>query len=166
MDNQLSVWLWFDIIEAMEKRFRRKRVEKESPCPELDAWLAEGELRRQQKIVEGRLGIQRRLRGVLQEQYGRVAVPIEVTRRAEGLMSGLGLQMWWVTPNPWLWPKNKEGFDITSEYLNAAGETIVTPMMMWMMGQGEDVIDLLRALRGDLDEPVTKAVVGKKQRGR
>ena len=123
---------------------------KEKPAPprsEWNAWLKEGDEERKRALAEGRLGRRRRLRRVLVEQYGGVRIPKEVIKTAEGVMAGLMLQMWWVTPSNWLWPKDSEGGDITDDFRDGTGRTTVTPMMMWAMGQKEEVIDLIMAMK-------------------
>ena len=218
-----------------------------SPCPELDAWLEEGQHRARVERSLGRLGRRARLRKALIEQYGGVKIPREVRgaakgfmgglrlsmwwtapdawlrlaggqgqtvakhkgvsvtpqiewekmdlkdgvlklilalkgdpseeevamilkdqfdlkpprkvrKAAEGLMEELSLQIWWATPNVWMWPENEEGFDITRDFLDMDGNTTVTPLMLWRMGQKNDVVDLLMAMKGDPYEQVIEAL--------
>ena len=123
---------------------------KEKPAPprsEWNAWLKEGDEERKRALAEGRLGRRRRLRRVLVERYGGVGIPKEVRKTAEGVMVGLMLQIWWVSPNNYLWPKTVDGRDLTRDFLDATGRTTVTPMLMWVIGQKEEVIDLIMAMK-------------------
>ena len=81
-------------------------------------------------------------------------------------MVGLTLQMWWVAPNNYLWPKTAEGDDITSDFLDATGRMTVTPMMMWVMGQKEEVIDLIMAMKDDPYEQVDRVIAALKKKNR
>jgi len=148
-------WSWLTSVKVYhvremsvkENSKRSKRGEPASPCPELDAWLAGGEERSRRALAEGRLGRRRRLRRVLVERYGGVGIPKEVRKTAEGVMVGLMLQIWWVSPNNYLWPKTVDGRDLTRDFLDATGRTTVTPMLMWVIGQKEEVIDLIMAMK-------------------
>ena len=148
-------WSWLTSVKVYhvremsvkENSKRSKRGEPASPRPELDAWLAGGEERSRRALAEGRLGRRKRLRTVLEEQFGQVRIPKEVRKAADGVMAGLMLQMWWVTPSNWLWPKYSEGGDITDDFRDGTGRTTVTPMMMWAFGQKEEVIDLIMAMK-------------------
>ena len=111
--------------------------------------MSKSEARREPVEAEGGLWRRKRLRRVLVEKYGGVGIPKEVIKTAEGVMAGLMLQMWWVTPNNWLWPKDSEGGDITDDFRDGTGRTTVTPMLMWGIGQKEEVIDLIMAMKND-----------------
>ena len=111
--------------------------------------MSKNERRREPVQAEGGLWQRKKLRRALVEQYGGVRIPKEVRKTAEGVMSELMLQMWWVTPNNWLWPKDNEGGDITDDFRDGTGRTTVTPMMMWFMEQKEEVLDLILAMKND-----------------
>lgn len=104
---------------------KRERV---SPCPELDEWLAEGGPGRRERLYR-----------VLHEQYDQIKIPREVRKAAKGLMNGVLLAMWWVTPNDWMWPAEGKA------------NSTVTPEMLWEMGQHDDVLDFILTLKLDLD---------------
>ncbi len=148
-------WSWLTSVKVYhvremsvkENSKRSKRGEPASPRPELDAWLAGGEERSRRALAEGRLGRRKRLRTVLEEQFGQVRIPKEVRKAADGVMAGLMLQIWWVSPNNYLWPKTVDGRDLTRDFLDATGRTTVTPMLMWVIGQKEEVIDLIMAMK-------------------
>ena len=143
-----------------------RRGKPASPRSEWNAWLKEGNEERKRALAEGRLGRRKRLHTVLEEQFGQVRTPKEIRKAAEGLMDGFMLSIWWVTPNNYLWLKSAEGDDISRDFLDATGRTTVTPMMMWVWGQKEEVIDLIMAMKDDPYEQVDRVIEALKKKNR
>lgn len=92
----------------------------------------------------------------LPEKYKNIRLPKMVKKAAEGLMDDRTLPVWWLTPNEWMWPDVDD-----PSYYDGAGTQRVSPKMLWKLGQKDDVIDLLMAMKGDPYEQVIAAVTSR-----